>query len=48
MNAEITGPAPERKSYVLFDGPNGDSWYLQEVLGAEHPGALITRRELVR
>ena len=29
-------------------GPNGDSWYLQEVLGAEHPGALITRRELVR
>ena len=31
MNAEITGPAPERKSYVSFAGPDGDFWYLQEV-----------------
>jgi len=31
VNAEITASAPERKSYVSFVGPDGDSWYLQEV-----------------
>ena len=31
MNAEITAPAPERKSYVSFADPDGDSWYRQEV-----------------
>ena len=36
MNAEITGPAPERKSYVSFACPDGDSWYLQ---ARSHPCA---------
>ena len=31
MNPEITGPAPERKSYVSFADPDGDSWHAQKV-----------------
>ena len=31
MNAEITAPAPERKSCVSFADPDGDSWHVQEV-----------------
>ena len=27
MNAEITAPAPERKSYVSFADTDGDSWW---------------------
>jgi len=31
VNAEITAPAPERKSCVSFADPDGASWYRQEV-----------------
>jgi len=43
VNAEIAAPAPERKSYVSFADPDGDSWHVQEVtvpMPGRHTSAL--------
>ena len=38
MNARLTGPAPERKSYVSFADPDWPDWYAQYMVEESAPG----------